>query len=80
MSPAATELSALCRRSALEWALQGGEEYELVFTGPFGKVPKKIGVTPVHCIGRIVPARQGVKMVTLELKTAPLKAKGFSHF
>ncbi len=77
--PAVT-LAKKARKSALDWAVNGGEEYELVFTASFGKVPKKIGQVPVSCIGRIIPARQGIRLMTSGLKNLPLKPKGYRHF
>jgi thiamine-monophosphate kinase len=68
------------REVDLDFALHGGEDYELLFTAPSGKrVPADIAGVWVTEIGRIVRGR------TLLLKNAAgdvreLKAQGWEHF
>jgi thiamine-monophosphate kinase len=69
--------------SALELALNGGEDYELLFTTrPTTRIPKQIGNVPVHKIGRITGKHRGKPMVTLLLdgKAMPLAPEGWQHF
>ena len=64
----------------LQFALHGGEEYELLFTVPANRrIPKQIAGVPVTKIGEIVRGRQ-MKLVTLGGKTEVLKPAGWEHF
>lgn len=69
--------------SALQLALHGGEDYELLFTAPeHAKVPKIIAGVPVHAIGRMRRRRGG--MALLELLTGKKRETvmpgGWQHF
>jgi thiamine-monophosphate kinase len=69
--------------ASLEYALHGGDDYELLFTAPPDKrLPKKIAGIPITRIGRILRARRGQPAVTvLTLKgPRPLKPQGWEHF
>jgi thiamine-monophosphate kinase len=64
-------------------ALNGGEDYELLFTSPAATpIPRQIADVPVTRIGRIVPARANRPTVTLLTPTGPqaLHAQGWKHF
>ncbi len=63
--------------SALDLALHGGEDYELLFTFDPAK-----GTPPVphFVIGEAVEAKFGVSWVAADGKAAPLLAKGWDHF
>jgi thiamine-monophosphate kinase len=70
----------------LAYALDGGEDYELLFTVPLArisqvlqKLPAETGV-PVKSIGRMVPKAKGITLITRKGERVPLKAKGFDHF
>jgi thiamine-monophosphate kinase len=67
----------------LEYALHGGDDYELLFTAKPGvRMPKKIAGVPITRIGRILRARAGQPAVTLLTPEGPepLKAEGWEHF
>jgi thiamine-monophosphate kinase len=70
--------------SALDLALHGGEDYELLFTAPSQtKIPKLIGGVAIHSIGRMRKRRKGAPRVTLSGQNHPdseLLAKGWEHF
>ncbi len=64
-------------------ALNGGEDYELLFTAPANaRIPKKIGGVPITGIGRIVPLRRNRPAITLLTSQGrePLNPKGWQHF
>ncbi len=70
----------------LKFALEGGEDYELLFTIPLSKIagavqklPKETGVA-VKSIGRILPKAKGISLITLKGERVPLKARGYDHF
>ena len=69
----------------LQWALSGGEDYELLFTAApdragtlAGAVTARTG-TPVHRIGEVRPAAAGLQVVDPEGRPLPVRA-GFDHF
>jgi thiamine-monophosphate kinase len=65
---------------ALEFALHGGDEYELLFTARADRrVPAKIAGVPIARIGEIVRGRN-MKLVTPEQKSRILKPAGWEHF
>lgn len=70
----------------LDFALNGGEDYELLFTVPLArisevvqKLPAETGVA-VKSIGRMVPKTKGITLINKKGGRAPLPAKGFDHF
>lgn len=71
-------------KSAWQLALNGGEDYELLFTAkPETKVPEKIDGIPVRPIGRMLPASPRKPRLTLcraNGRTEPLEAAGWEHF
>lgn len=71
-------------RQALNWALAGGEDYELCFTVPEihrGALEVAIGNlgVPYTCIGQICPASEGV-IFQQEGVPVELDLKGYDHF
>jgi thiamine-monophosphate kinase len=69
---------------ALELALHGGEDYELLFAaGPHARVPRSIGGVPIHRIGLISKAQRRTPRIVLNLRhgqTLSLTAAGWQHF
>jgi len=64
-------------------ALDGGEDYELLFTASTtARVPRSIAGVKITRIGRIVKARAGQPAVTLltQQGSQPLEAHGWEHF
>lgn len=73
----------LGENATLAMALDGGEDYELLFTAKAStKVPRRIAGVAVTEIGRIVRVRKGRPVVTLLTGKdgVPLEAKGWEHF
>jgi len=69
--------------ASLEYALHGGDDYELLFTAPpETRLPKKIAGVPITRIGRILRARRGQPVVTVLTAKGPrpLKPQGWEHF
>ena len=70
------------RPSALELALYGGEDYELLFTVRHSRaahVPCTIGGVAVHHIGEIRSGR-GLSLIRRGGAATPLDARGYDHF
>lgn len=69
--------------ATLAQALDGGEDYELLFTASPGvRVPAAIAGVPVTRIGRMMAARRGEAQVSLRTGACsqPLKPHGWEHF
>jgi thiamine-monophosphate kinase len=69
--------------ATLAQALNGGEDYELLFTAPpTACLPRNIAGVPITPIGRILPRRPGRPAVTLLTSQGrePLNPKGWQHF
>ena len=66
--------------------MNGGEDYELLFTVPLPKISEVVQKLPgqtgdrVKAIGRVTPKAKGVTFITRQGKSLALKAKGFDHF
>lgn len=65
---------------ALDYALYGGDDYELCFTVPSSALREfdKAGIE-YYCIGRVEP-QLGLRMTLPTGEVMPLEAKGYSHF
>jgi thiamine-monophosphate kinase len=69
--------------ATLKQALDGGEDYELLFTVPaIRKMPAAIAGVAVTRIGQVVRRRAGRPLVSLmtDGKRQPLEARGWEHF
>ena len=66
------------KRVALEFALHGGDDYELLFTSP-APVPSTVAGVRVTRIGRITQS-SGMRLIGADGKTRRLKAEGWEHF
>ena len=65
---------------ALQYALHGGEDYELLFAAPpKKKVPRQIAGTPITRIGEITRSRQ-IRLLSPDGKSHPLQPGGWQHF
>lgn len=83
--------SSLARYAALrgkdpsEYALAGGEDFELLFTVPPARSKRLIqlqqrGKIRATQIGQIRPEREGLRIVTEEGKMRALRTTGYEHF
>jgi thiamine-monophosphate kinase len=79
-TPALRRWAQQSRRPLWDYALKGGEDYELIFTVPprFWTAVKKKW-PQVQCIGRMLPPKQGF-WGRHEKKRIALTDYGFAHF
>lgn len=69
--------------ATLDQALNGGEDYELLFTtSARTKIPATIAGVPVTYIGQMVARRKGQSRITLltDSGSQPLERRGWQHF
>ena len=59
-------------------ALNGGEDYELLFTVPIGDLEKVKELDDVRLIGHITEAKYGLQLVTRDNQEFELKAQGWN--
>ncbi len=86
ISEAAREVAVVAGRPVWEWALGGGEDYELCFTAPpeaaeaiARRVQETTG-TPVTDVGEVLPPDAGRWLVLPDGREVPLTPKGWQHF
>lgn len=82
MDPSYLSACRECRMEPLETALNGGEDYALLFSIPeeaSQEIEKTPGGVPFRVIGRIVPAEKGVRVFS-QGRELFLKQDGFDHF
>lgn len=60
-------------------ALNGGEDYELLFTAPLSLHDQAIAIPGVHLVGHISAAEDGCALVTRDGQHMELKAQGWSQ-
>jgi thiamine-monophosphate kinase len=86
--PLSADFVETCNKFGLDpvaLALQGGEDYQLLFSAPQERFPllqKKLneaGAAPAQIIGEITLPEQGLQVVLPEGETVPLP-KGFQHY
>ena len=73
---------AISPKRSLDLALNGGEDYELLFTVPkvrMARVPRSQCGVPLHWIGRFCRSRE-VLLADENGDCSPLKAAGYDHF
>jgi len=79
------EVAEKLKKNAWKLAINGGEDYELLFTAPESEVAGIISAvkqgsgTDVSVIGKILPEEEGKWMVLKDGKTVPLPEKGWDH-
>ena len=86
--PLSSQLRAFARRDKrdpMEIALQGGEDYELLFTAPPKHHQNVLRVSeqakvPITCIGEIKPKTFGQQLVLPSGRKQKLSSKSFRHF
>jgi thiamine-monophosphate kinase len=79
ISPAATELALEFNINPITAALNGGEDYELLFAISEKEFEKIKYLPGFYVIGEIRPAAEGTTLQTTGGKFVPLEAQGWTH-
>jgi thiamine-monophosphate kinase len=85
LSPAMRAVAASVGRDPLDFALHGGEDYELLFTAAPGHEREVIEAvqaatgTPVTAIGTILPAGAGMRLVYPDGREEALPVRSWDH-
>lgn len=75
-----------CRLDPLRFALDGGEDYELLFTVPLNRLTRLLRGWPtatgtfVTPIGRVVPKSRGIRLIGPRGRCHIMRPGGFDHF
>lgn len=85
IAPPTRELATIYEKKPLDYALYGGEDFELLLTCRKERVDAvrsaitSVCGTPVTPIGTVVPEEEGITII-VDGKRLPLKPGGYNHF
>ncbi len=82
LHPQAEEVAKILGGSPYDFALYGGEDYELLFTLPPDQVERArelLKETDLTSIGQILPSDEGL-VISVGGQKSPLVVKGYDHF
>ena len=74
------ELAKYLQTNPVDYALYGGEDFQLVFTAPKALIPKLENLSGITIIGEVISGPCHVQMVTPDKKIKTIEAKGYNHF
>jgi thiamine-monophosphate kinase len=84
LSPALRAYATAARRDTIDYALSGGEDFELLVTVPppqLGRASRLAAAdAPLTVIGRATPARRGLTVIDATGQRRPLLRAGYEHF
>ncbi len=86
ISGPAMRAAGLAGKNPVDWALYGGEDYQLLFTVPTGEIERIVGVFaeqslgPVTEIGRITEESEGRKIILYPGVSSELIPASYNHF
>lgn len=80
ISAEAAKLGAYLAKDPVDWALTGGEDYELIGTISKENFRKLDPSLPISVIGQVVKAGRGCVYLSDRGKRKKLAAKGYDHF
>lgn len=85
LSKSLVRYTSQCGRDPLQFALNGGEDYELLFSVPEKKVRRlegcvKNGLIQAVRIGTIVPIKTGLVIKNSDESRTKIEPKGYDHF
>lgn len=81
LSPSLKKAAAVFQQSALDFALYGGEDYQLVFTIAQEKYGQLRAALPaLTVIGEVTRGANAVELVHGDARIVKLEARGYNHF
>jgi thiamine-monophosphate kinase len=84
LSAALRTYAAATRRDAIDYALSGGEDFELLVTVPprqLSRAKRPVATDArLTIIGRVTPARRGLTVIDATGQRRPLPRVGYEHF
>ena len=80
ISAEAAKLGAYLAKDPVDWALPGGEDYEIIGTISEEDLQKLDPLLPVSVIGRVTEEGTGIVYLTDRDGRKRLFAKGYDHF
>lgn len=86
VDPACQAIAQAVHRDPLQWALYGGEDYELLAAVDPGGVPeighalREARVSPCRVIGRVVPRHEGIRCVRSDGTAVAGPDRAWDHF
>ena len=84
LSPALKAYAAAVGRDPVDYALGGGEDFELLFTVPPTSLDRALRLAtaevPITAIGRVLPRRAGLRVIDASGARRPLPVAGYEHF
>ncbi|MEW6273731.1 MAG: thiamine-phosphate kinase [Bacillota bacterium] len=85
VDPRVREAAGIAGCDPLDWALYGGEDYELVFAvppGSAGYIKEEMAANREGCylIGEVLPGEKGVLRELPDNRVIPLEPRGYDHF
>lgn len=81
LSPSLLQAAAHLGRRPLDYALYGGEDFQLVFTispADLARAPQDF--VPLAVVGEVTDAAAGVVLVSADGAVVPLEPRGYNHF
>jgi len=80
LAPELVEAAAVLGKSPYDYALFGGEDYQLIFTcGPQEFAAISMGEAPLTVVGEVIDG-SGVILVDADGRPSALEARGYNHF
>lgn len=84
LSKALRTYAAALRLDPVKYAVDGGEDFELLVTVPPQRLDRArraaAGDVPLTVIGRVIPARRGLTAIDVRGRRHPLPHAGYEHF
>ncbi|BFK30978.1 thiamine-phosphate kinase [Veillonella parvula] len=74
------ELAKYLQTNPVDYALYGGEDFQLVFTAPKSLLSELEKLSGITLIGEVLSGPPRVQMVTPDKRIKTVEAKGYNHF
>jgi thiamine-monophosphate kinase len=79
IDPATSMIAGEFNIQPITAAMNGGEDYELLFTVPLAEHDKIMAIKGITIIGHITADSEGVNLIALDGTAVPIQAQGWEH-